>query len=61
MEDKLILKITIYTIGTTWVKYILIPLHHEIGDLELLEWHVNLRKIHKVNTQYQTNTNTYLF
>ncbi len=45
MEDKLILKVTIYTIGITWVKYILIPLHHEIGDLELLEWHVNLRKI----------------
>jgi hypothetical protein len=45
MEDKLILKVPIYTIGITWVKSILIPLHHEIGDLELLKWHVNLRKI----------------
>jgi hypothetical protein len=50
MEDKLILKITIYSIGITWVKYILIPLHHEIGDLELLEWHVNLKKIVGSNT-----------
>ncbi len=44
MEDKLILKVPIYTIGITWVKYILIPLHHEIGNHELLEWHVNLTK-----------------
>lgn len=41
----MILKVTIYNVGITRVKYILIPLHHEIGDLELLEWHVNLRKI----------------